>query len=67
MKNREKYANELIECALSADATGIKDGKPIPCKDIFCRECGLDNVCSALDNEEMLEALHAWAEAEAET
>lgn len=66
MKNREKYAQEIIDIALSRDRIAIKNGRPIGCSDIFCRDCELLLGCrySTLDAE--IKSLRAWAEAEAE-
>ena len=47
MKNREKYADEIIDIAVSSKLA-LKDGKPIPCTSMRCSECGFlipDHSC----------------------
>ena len=58
MKNREKYADEIIDIAVSSKLA-LKDGKPIPCVSMRCSECGFFspdhscryNACEWLDSE----------------
>ena len=63
MKNKEKYAKEIIEIACSGNelAVGKVTGEPIECNNIVCKECLLHNKngeeCSA-------EYLKEWAESE---
>ena len=47
MKNREKYADEIIDIAVRSKLA-LKDGKPIPCTSMRCSECGFlipDHSC----------------------
>lgn len=39
MKNREKYADEIIDIAVMSKLA-LKDGKPVPCINMRCSECG---------------------------
>ena len=66
MKNREKWAAELIECALSADATGLKNGRPVICTKLHCSECDMSEVCQMQGGDACAAFLHEWAEQEAE-
>lgn len=38
MTNKEKYADKIIDIAVSKLA--LKDGKPVPCAEMRCSECG---------------------------
>ena len=58
MKNREKYADKIIDIA-ARSKLALKDGKPVPCVSMKCSECGFfsvdyscrHNVCKWLDSE----------------
>ena len=58
MKNKEKYADKIIEIAVRSKLA-LKDGKPIPCTRMRCSECGFFspdhscrfNACEWLDSE----------------
>lgn len=39
MLNREKYGNEIIELAVNKGIFALKDGKPMLCRDINCKDC----------------------------
>lgn len=59
MKNKERYAKEIIEIACSGDDVAVckYTGKPIDCYDIECDECLFgDKSCTKLRRE--------WAESE---
>lgn len=60
MKNREKYANEIIDIAINRKQVAInKENKPVKCCDIKCKECLLfkeGRSCDSLTKE--------WAEQE---
>ena len=38
MTNKEKYANKIIEIAVRSKLA-LKDGKPVPCADVRCKDC----------------------------
>lgn len=40
MTNREKYGNELMERVVNRGLFGLKDGKPVFCMEIACKDCG---------------------------
>ena len=62
MKNREKYADFLIECAIRGVRVAVtKDGKPCNCMDLECGDCLFDDP--SLDCAEMT---RKWADAEYE-
>lgn len=47
MKNREKYADEIINIAVRS-RLALKDGKPFRCTNMKCSECGFfspDHSC----------------------
>ena len=58
MTNKEKYADKIIEIAVMSKLA-LKDGKPVPCAEMRCSECGFfsvdyscrHNVCKWLDSE----------------
>lgn len=47
MKNREKYAKELLDIACVGSPVAVKNGVPCRCDAIGCSECDLnaDTVC----------------------
>ena len=58
MTNKEKYADKIIDIA-AMSKLALKDGKPVPCADMRCSECGFystnysctHNACEWLDSE----------------
>ena len=58
MTNKEKYADKIIEIAVRSKLA-LKDGKPVPCAEMRCSECGFystnysctHNACEWLDSE----------------
>lgn len=60
MKNKEKYAKEIVEivCEGCALAVSKETGKPVKCVNIKCSECTLggSSMCSTMIKE--------WAESE---
>lgn len=68
MKNREKYAQELIQIALTRGELTIRDGKPVSC-DPDCPGCDLSRECELgfIEGHAIfMSRINAWAEAEAE-
>lgn len=62
MKNKEKYAKEIIDVACKGDTIAVtKDNKVVGCDDIYCDQClfDIDNLCHREDN-----ILYRWAESE---
>lgn len=62
MKNKEKFAKEIIDVACKGDIIAVtKDNKVVGCNDIYCEQClfGIDNLCYHEDN-----ILYRWAESE---
>lgn len=39
MTNKEKYADKIIDIA-ARSKLALKDGKPVPCAEMRCSECG---------------------------
>lgn len=64
MKNREKWAKEIIDIALSGDRMGIVKGEPVACPGVDCRTCDIYAIC-AEDPEAEAAFRREWAEAEA--
>lgn len=62
MKNKEKYAKEIIEIACNGDVLAVSKvtGKPIGCKNISCKDC--NNYNDFLICEE--KRLREWSESE---
>ena len=58
MTNKEKYADKIIDIAVRSKLA-LKDGKPVPCVEMKCSECGFystnysctHNVREWLDSE----------------
>lgn len=62
MKNREKYADFLIECAIRGTGVAVtNNGNPCVCGDLDCNDCLFNNP--TLDCAEMT---RKWADAECE-
>lgn len=62
MKNKEKFAKEIIDIACKGDIIAVtKDNKVVGCDDIYCDQClfDIDNLCHRGDN-----ILYRWAESE---
>lgn len=62
MKNKEKFAKEIIDVACKGDTIAVtKDNKVVGCDDIYCEQClfDIDNLCHREDN-----ILYRWAESE---
>ena len=58
MTNKEKYADKIIEIAVRSKLA-LKDGKPFPCADMRCSECGFlstDYTC--------IHKAHEWLNSE---
>lgn len=50
MKNREKYADKIIDISASSKL-GLLDGKPVPCMSTRCSQCQFhnpDNNCAVM-------------------
>lgn len=63
MKNREKFAKEILDIACKGGTIAVtKDNKVVCCDDIACEQCLFniyDNECSCDDND-----IERWAESE---
>ena len=57
MKNKEKYANKIVEIGIKGSRIAIINGKPAACDLIACEECDLNGFPCA-------ELLGIWAESE---
>lgn len=70
MKNREKYAQEIVQIALDGGPMALVNGKPLSCFDTKCVNCDLEDLCSldgAYGVKKHRAAVREWAEKEAET
>ena len=73
MTNKEKYADKIIEIA-AISKLALKDGKPVPCANMRCSECGFfsvdyscrHNVCEWL-NSEYVEPPVDWSKVAVDT
>ena len=58
MTNKEKYADKIIDIA-AISKLALKDGKPVPCAEMRCQECGFlstDYTCN--------HKVHEWLNSE---
>ena len=58
MTNKEKYADKIIEIA-ARSKLALKDGKPVPCAEMRCSDCGFlstDYTCN--------HKVHEWLNSE---
>ena len=58
MKNKEKFAKEIMEIACKGSKVALVENKIFPCKDISCRNCDFNNTESCCKNCEK------WCESE---
>ena len=60
MKNKEKYAEQIVDIACKGESFGVEKstGLPMCCSDLICAECLLDGVSSCRGG------LKEWAESE---
>lgn len=60
MKNREKFAKEIMDIACNGSIIAIKNGTntPIPCKVLECKDCAFHYDCE--------KKVKQWSEAEYE-
>lgn len=73
MTNKEKYADKIIEIA-ARSKLALKDGKPVPCAEMRCSECGFlstDYTCNHKVHEwlnsEYVEPPVDWSKVEVDT
>ena len=73
MTNKEKYADKIIEIA-AMSKLALKDGKPVPCAEMRCSECGFlstDYTCNHKVHEwlnsEYVEPPVDWSKVEVDT
>lgn len=57
MLNKEKFAKEIIEIAITRENIGVINGKPCVCKSIACDDCDFHIVACAQE-------LEKWANSE---
>ena len=63
MKNKEKYAKEIVEIACDGHriAVEISTGRPVPCNSMRCVNCLFDKGCTVYTKGECIKK---WAESE---
>lgn len=73
MKNREKYAKEILDIACTGHIVAVKNGVPCMCKAISCSECDL-NTTAGCDynfikwcNSECVELPTDWSKVPVDT
>lgn len=59
MKNKEKYAKEIVEIACSSNGIAMHNGKICKCSGLPCSECDLNTTAMLCEA-----ALRRWAESE---
>ena len=60
MKNKEKFAKEILDIACSGYCIALAKGKPVPCDTILCTDCYFNK------NGTCKTKLKEWAESEYE-
>ena len=58
MTNKEKYADKIIEIA-AMSKLALKDGKPVPCAEMRCQECGFISTDYTCNHK-----VHEWLNSE---
>lgn len=61
MKNREKYAKEILDIACSGSNIAMVNGNLLSCYDVNCSDC---KFYSYSDNENCYDNITKWCEAE---
>lgn len=66
MKNREKFAKEILDIACSGRNIAVtKDNKVVYCSDIPCESCMFNSCGKHIGRAQVcLDQLHEWAESE---
>lgn len=66
MKNREKFAKEILDIACSGRNIAVtKDNKVVYCSDIPCESCMFNSCGKHIERAQVcLDQLHEWAESE---
>lgn len=60
MLNKEKYAKEIVDIATTGAGMALKDNKPAPCRDLYCKECDRNDDTGGCSLDKLLE----WANSE---
>lgn len=62
MKNKEKYAEKIVEIACSGHKIAIcrETKEPIDCMEVLCKKCDFNMVCSS----SYVDRINKWAEQE---
>ena len=66
MKNREKFAKEILDIACSGRSIAVtKENKIVYCSDISCESCMFDSCGKHIGRSQVyLDRLHEWSESE---
>lgn len=66
MKNREKFAKEILDIACSGRSIAVtKENKIVYCSDILCKSCMFDSCGKYIGRSQAcLDRLREWSESE---
>ena len=66
MKNKEKFAKEILDIACSGRSIAVtKDNKVVYCSNISCESCMFDSCGKHIGRSQVCsDRLHEWAESE---
>ena len=66
MKNKEKFAKEILDIACSGRSIAVtKDNKVVYCSNISCESCMFDSCSKHIGRSQVCsDRLHEWAESE---
>lgn len=66
MKNREKFAKEILDIACNGGSIAVtKDNKVVCCNDINCESCMFDSCSKHIGRSQACyDRVHEWAESE---
>ena len=64
MKNREKFAKEIMDIACSGSGIAMKGGVLVPCDGLRCTECDFSSLIHSMDNKSCDISVKEWCESE---
>ena len=64
MKNREKFAKEIMDIACSGSGIAMKGGVLVPCDGLRCIECDFSSLVRSMNNSSCSVSVEKWCESE---
>ena len=64
MKNREKFAKEIMDIACSGSGIAMKGGVLVPCDGLRCTECDFSSLVHSMNNSSCNISVEKWCESE---